>query len=117
MGKPYQSSQVGKGTFTREDGRKARFPHDVFHGIRILKGEHAVGFAGPMHQDTTLQRFSRRKGWTLQEYIRQLDGEALRNMFTSPEEAAVETALPKFKGESSLELSDTLAGNGNAAGL
>lgn len=59
--KPYQSSQVGKGTFTREDGSESEVPMMYSMESVFLKGEHAVGFAGPMHQDTILQRFSRSK--------------------------------------------------------
>ena len=110
--KPYQSSQVGKGTFTREDGSESEVPMMYSMESVFLKGEHAVGFCRPYASGYYFAAILPEEGWTLQEYIRQLDGEALRNMFTSPAEAAVETALPKFKGESSLELSDTLAGMG-----
>ena len=110
--KPYQSSQVGKGTFTREDGSESEVPMMYSMESVFLKGEHAVGFCRPYASGYYFAAILPEQGWTLQEYIRQLDGEALRNMFTSPVEAAVETALPKFKGESSLELSDTLAGMG-----
>ena len=110
--KPYQSSQVGKGTFTREDGSESEVPMMYSMESVFLKGEHAVGFCRPYASGYYFAAILPEQGWTLQEYIRQLDGEALRNMFTSPAEAAVETALPKFKGESSLELSDTLAGMG-----
>lgn len=109
---PYKTNQVGKGTFTREDGSESEVPMMYSMESVFLKGEHAVGFCRPYVSGYYFAAILPEEGWTLQEYIKQLDGEALRHMLTSPAEAAVETALPKFKGESSLELSDTLAGMG-----
>lgn len=109
---PYTSNQVGKGIFAKEEGSESEVPMMYSMESVFLQGEHAVGFCKPYASGYYFAAILPEEGWTLQEYIRQLDGEALRQMLTSPAEAAVEAALPKFKGESSRELSGTLSGMG-----
>ena len=49
---------------------------------------------------------------TLEEYINQLTGEAFYRTVTGEKETAVSAGMPKFKADTSLELSDILSGLG-----
>ena len=65
--KPYQSSQVGKGTFTREDGSESEVPMMYSMESVFLKGEHAVGFCRPYASGYYFAAILPEEGWTLQE--------------------------------------------------
>ena len=110
---PYDDFQITQGTFTQEDGTKqdAQFMHGTEN--IYLSDEHGTGFmkyyAGGKYAFVAMLPD---EGVTVEEYVESLDGKALYALLFDPEHEAVNTVIPKFETEYSLEMSEILADMG-----
>lgn len=105
----YREDQVYDRTFTTEAGVE----HDAelmysTEGV-YLEDENATGFmkyySGGKYAFAALLP---NEGITVADYVDTLTGEHLQNLLSAPEKTTVFTAIPKFKTETSLELSEFL---------
>lgn len=94
---------------------------DVFHGAggdsdcelmrcnvnTYLTDDHAAGFM-KCYDGYAFAALLPEEGMSAEEYAASLTGEKLRSILENAESCTVETALPKFTGESSFDLADTL---------
>ena len=111
--KIYREDQVHDGTFTTEDGREqpaelmysaesAYLEDDLAAGfVKYYKGRH-YAFAALLPDE----------GVSLGAYLASLTGERLRDLLTHPQDALVQTAIPKFTAETTAGLNEALAAMG-----
>lgn len=109
----YEKNQVRDGSFTLENGSEKTADFMYATESRYIEDEKATGF---------IKHYSGRKyafvallpkeGVTVAEYVSSLDGQKLHKMLASPQTATVETAIPKFETEYSVEMSDVLSSMG-----
>lgn len=109
----YEKHQVRDGFFTREDGTKqdAEFMYSS-EGV-YLEDENAAGFmkyykGGKYAFAAMLPN----EGVSVSDYIASLNGESLNALLADPQHTAVETSIPKFETEYSVEMSEILKGMG-----
>ncbi len=109
----YEKNQVRDGTFTKEDGtqQKAEFMYGT--EVNYLENEKATGFLkyykGEKYAFAALLP---KEEVSLSEMIDSLEGESLHNLLAGPELTVVNTAIPKFETEYSVEMSKILSAMG-----
>ena len=111
----YKESQVHDGAFTTESGEKRDVEMMYGSENRYLDDGNATGF---------LKYYADRKyafaallpneGVSIEDYAASLTGEGLMNTLDNAQNAEVETAVPKFESEYSVEMSDILKSMGMA---
>lgn len=109
---PYESYQVHDSAFYTEGGKETTVPIMYSEESRYLSGEHAAGFVKPYVTGYRFAALLPEEGMTLEEYVNQLTGEAFYRTVTGEKDTAVSAGMPKFKADTSLELSDILSGMG-----
>lgn len=104
----YFSTQPG--VFTTESGEVREAEMLYGHEELYLEDDSATGFLKP-YADTryAFAVLLPNEGVELDEYIASLDGGALYDLLSSPQEVTVQTAIPKFETAYSAELSGVLA--------
>lgn len=109
----YTEDQVHDGVFTTESGERRNVQMMYCDENRYLEDGQATGFfkyyAGG---DYAFAALLPNEGVSLADYIASLSGSGLQNLLENRQETAVHTAVPKFKTEYSLEMSDVLKGMG-----
>lgn len=109
----YTEHQVRKGTFTTGDGKEqdAEFMYDTLYSY--LEMDNATGFiryyAG---NDYAFAALLPDEGTTVTQLVQRLDGDSLAALLANPQNVVVETAIPKFEMESTLEMSAVLQAMG-----
>lgn len=104
-----KENQIREGQFTLEDGTEQTV--ELMHSTEAayLEDGNATGFikyyAGRRYAFAALLP---NEGVTVSDYVGSLDGKALRDMLSSPEEVSVDVMLPKFETEYNTEMSDVL---------
>ena len=105
----YETHQVQKGTFTKEDGTKQEADFMYGEDRIYLEDEKATGFMksykGGKYAFVALLP---KEGVSIAEYTDSLDGEALHSLLSEPSYTTVRTAIPKFETEYAVEMSDIL---------
>ena len=111
----YREDQVHDGTFTTEDGREQ--PAELMYGAEsaYLEDDLATGFL-KYYKDRNyaFAALLPNEGVSLDDYLSSLTGEHLRDLLTHPQDTVVQTAIPKFTAETTVELNDALAVMGMA---
>lgn len=110
---PYTEHQVRESTFTTEDGRKrnAEFMYDTLY--RYLETDNATGFIRHYAGNTyAFAALLPDEGVTVGQLVQSLDGDGLAELLSQPQEKVVDTAIPKFEMETSLEMSGILQSMG-----
>ncbi len=106
----YEHDQVRDGTFTKEDGTEQSAKLMYCDEYSYLEDENAQGFIkyykGRKYAFAALLP---NEGITVTEYLNTLNGEKLHTMLSNPTSTTVKTAIPKFKTEYSVELSEILS--------
>lgn len=109
----YDDIQIRAGEFTTEDSRLQEV--EMMHGTenKYIEDENATGF---------IKYYADRKyafaallpdeGITVAEYVASLTGEHLAELLAEPKDIMVETRIPKFKTEYSLEMNEILKSMG-----
>jgi len=111
--KIYEDDQVHDRTFTKEDGTEQDVELMYSTEGKYLEDRNATGF---------IKYYSGRKyafvallpneGVTVSEYVSSLDGSSLAAMLANAESRTVETAIPKFESEYTVEMSEILEAMG-----
>ena len=111
--KPYDDYQVQEGVFTTENGdeQTVEMMYDAVQDY--LRTENATGFLkwyeGERYAFAALLP---NEGVSVRELLQSLTGEELAELLANPEADVVQTAIPKFRSESKLELSAVLKNMG-----
>lgn len=109
----YREDQVYDGTFTTEDGREQ--PAELMYGAEsaYLEDSFATGFL-KYYKDRNyaFAALLPNEGVSLEDYLASLTGEHLRDLLTHPQDTLVQTAIPKFTAETTVELNEALAAMG-----
>lgn len=109
----YREDQVSGGTFTTEDGREQ--PAELMYGAEsaYLEDSLATGFL-KYYKDRNyaFAALLPNEGVSLEDYLASLTGEHLRDLLTHPQDTLVQTAIPKFTAETTVELNEALAAMG-----
>lgn len=105
----YKEDQIRSGTFTKEDGTTQSVELMHANENRYLEDDHATGFikdyAGGQYAFVALLP---KEGISLTDYAETLTGEYLQALLENPRQAAVQTAIPKFESDYSVDLSSAL---------
>lgn len=105
----YKENQVRNGTFTTEDGATENVKMMYDEVYSYLEDGYASGFIRYYKQRRyAFVAMLPNEGVSLAEYISTLDGESLYETLSNPSHETVKTAIPKFDGEYSADLSEIL---------
>lgn len=106
---PYDSDSVVDGVFNALDGAKQEAAFLCGTETIYLSGYGAEGFLKPYADGRyAFAALLPEEGTTLSELLSTLSGEKLYALLSEHQYATVETAMPKFTGETSLSLRQTL---------
>jgi len=109
----YEKNQVRKGKFTKEDGTKQEADFMYSSGGAYLEDEKATGFmkyySGGKYAFIAMLPGN---GVSVSGYLDYLNGDALNKLLSNPQYVTVNTALPKFETEYSVEMSEILKSMG-----
>lgn len=112
-GEKYPTQKVKDGTFTCEDGTAQNISLMYKSEYYYIKDDNAQGFIKHYVDDKyAFIALLPDKDITVSEYVKSLDGAKLNQMLLNQENIPVETAVPKFKTEYSVELPETLEAMG-----
>ena len=105
----YRESQVREGHFHTEDGTSQAAEMMYAEEHAWLEDDLATGFIKYYKgRNYAFVALLPNEGVTVSDYVQSLTGTHLREMLTNPQNVTVDTAIPKFEAESSLELGDAL---------
>ncbi|MBQ0038010.1 MAG: serpin family protein [Clostridiales bacterium] len=104
---PYEEDQVRDGTF---HGAKGDTDCQMMHSTErvYLQGDHATGFM-KYYDGYAFVALLPEEGMSVSDFVASLDGAKLRSILENSTYSPVETALPKFTGECSFDLAQTLS--------
>lgn len=109
----YTENSVRDGTFTTEDGEQRQVELMYSCETMYLEDENAVGFlkyyTGGRYAFAALLPD---EGVSVADYVEGLTGERLYTLLNQPENTTVWAAIPRFEGETTLELSGVLKSMG-----
>ena len=109
----YKENQVHDGTFTTESGETRNVKMMAQSEGKYLNDGNATGFlkyyAGRKYAFAALLP---NEGLSMDDYIASLSGGALTNTLTNAQDSTVQTEIPKFEAEFSVELRDALKSMG-----
>ena len=109
----YTNFQVREDTFTAQDGTERTVEMMRSEEYAYLEDENATGFL--KYYEGRRYAFAAllpREGMTVAEYVQSLDGDALHQMLTHPQEVTVNTAMPKFETAYDTQMNDVLISMG-----
>ena len=107
----YKEHQVREGKFTKEDGTKQDTEFMYSSEGVYLEDEKASGFIKYYQGGRyAFAAMLPNEGVSVSDYIATLDGGSLNALLADPRYTAVQTAIPKFEMEYSVEMSDILKG-------
>lgn len=105
----YEKDQVREAVFTTEDGRAQEAELMYSSEYRYLEHEKATGFMRYYRgNDYAFVALLPREGVSVSQLVESLDGASLTAMLAQPQTIPVETAIPKFEAESSLDMNNIL---------
>ena len=109
----YTNLQIWEDTFTTQDGAKRTVEMMRSEEYAYLEDENATGFL-KYYEDRryAFAALLPREGMTVAEYVQSLDGEALHQMLTHPQEVTVNTAIPKFETAYDTQMKEALIAMG-----
>lgn len=109
----YEEHQVREGTFTKEDGAKKTVDFMYTAESAYFEDEKGTGFLKQYQGGKyAFVAMLPNEGVTVSEYIASLDGEALSQLLANPQYTTVQTSIPKFEAEYSVEMSEILQSMG-----
>lgn len=109
----YTKNQVSKADFTEEDGTRYQTELMYTKESVYLRDAYAQGFL-KYYKDGkyAFAALLPNEGVTISDYVKTLDGTALREMLSNPVYVPVKTAIPRFEAEYDVEMNDILAALG-----
>ena len=109
----YEKHQVRDGKFTKEDGTKQDVEFMYSTEGTYLEDENAIGFKkyykGGKYAFVAMLP---NDGVSVSEYIASLTGESLNTLLSNPQYGTVNTSMPKFETEYTVEMAEILEGMG-----
>ena len=109
----YEKQQVRDGKFTKEDGTKQDVEFMYSTEGTYLEDENAIGFKkyykGGKYAFVAILP---NEGVSVSEYIASLTGESLNTLLSNPQYGTVNTSMPKFETEYTVEMAEILKGMG-----
>lgn len=105
----YNENQVRDGVFTKEDGTTQDIELMYSTEHTYLEDQNATGFI-KYYKDKryAFAALLPNEGISVKDYAASLTGESLQEMLTTPTDVKVRAAIPKFKAEYDVEMSDIL---------
>ena len=111
--KIYEDDQVHDRTFTKEDGTEQDVELMYSAEGKYLEDRNATGFIKYYSgREYAFVALLPNEGVTVSEYVSSLDGSSLAAMLANAESRTVETAIPKFESEYTVEMSEILEAMG-----
>ena len=109
----YNKYDIVEGEFTKEDGSKQKADFMYSTEYSYIEDEKATGFI-KYYKDRkyAFAAMLPNEGVSIDEYIAALDGKSLNEILSAPQEATVQTLMPKFKTEYSVQMSEILKSMG-----
>lgn len=105
----YESTQIRDGFFTASDGTKQGVEMMYSNEYQYLEDDGAVGFLKYYADEKyAFAALLPDEGTNLEEYTASLTAERLSELLANPQKITVETAIPKFRCEYSVELNNIL---------
>ena len=105
----YTENDVKKDTFTNASGKKQKCDFMFSEESSFIEDDNATGFIKYYKNSTfAFVAVLPNKGITADEYVSALTGEKLTRLLESRRNATVNTSMPKFEAEYTLNLSDPL---------
>lgn len=109
----YRDYQIEDGEFTKADGSKVEVPFMHNDEYLYISDDKASGFIKPYADwKYAFVALLPNEGISVEDYVASLDGEKLAAMLANPSNEEVITAIPKFKAEFSIDMSEMLAAMG-----
>lgn len=109
----YDKYQVREGVFTRENGAGQTVELMYSQESRYLEDEQTTGFIKYYEgRSYAFVGLLPKEGVSMEEYLATLTGEQLSALLDGAQSTMVDTAIPKFETEYSVELSDVLVSMG-----
>lgn len=106
---PYQSYQVKSGTFTTATGEARDVELMYAQQDTYFEDEWATGFLQPYRDGNfAFVALLPREGISVDEYVDNITGEYLSQLLAHPIETPVNTALPKFSTQQTIQLENIL---------
>ena len=109
----YEKDQVREGVFTEENGKTEEVSFLYSGESKYLQDDVATGFL-KYYKDRkyAFVALLPRKGVSVADYLRGLNGESLHAMLSNPVDTAVRVAIPKFESDYAVEMSHVLESMG-----
>lgn len=105
----YTENDVKKDTFTNASGKKQKCDFMFSEESSFIEDDNATGFIKYYkNSNFAFVAVLPNKGTTADEYVSALTGEKLTRLLESRRNATVNTSMPKFEAEYTLNLSDPL---------
>lgn len=109
----YKETQIHDGVFTKEDGAEQQVKMMYCEENTYLRDENAQGFLKYYADGKyAFAALLPDEGISLTNYVNSLTGERLHRLLTDTTHVTVNTAIPKYQTEYSIEMSDTLKSMG-----
>ena len=110
---PYAEYEVSPGEFTAADGTKQKVEFMHSEEGTYLSDDDATGFIKYyLGRDFAFVALLPDEGVSVDEYLNSLDGEKLQNLLANRSQETVDTVMPKFEMQTSMELSEVLRAMG-----
>ena len=106
---PYEKEDVTAGVFTTENGNRQDV--DIMHSTEsiYLEDENTTGFLRPYEEGYYFMAMLPAEGTSMEDYVNTLSAEKFKNLLENAGyNFDVDTVIPRFKSEYSVELKDTL---------
>ncbi len=110
---PYEKEDATAGVFTTEKG--SRQDVDIMHSTEsvYLEDENTTGFLRPYEEGYYFMAMLPAEGISMEDYVNTLSAEKFKNLLENASyDFDVDTFIPEFKSEYSVELKDTLENMG-----
>ena len=106
---PYTDIQIGENVFTTENAEEQKVDFMYGSEYQYLQDEKAQGFIKYYNgRQYAFVALLPNEGVSVADYVAGLNGEKLLNLLSQPQQVEVRTAIPKFTGEYTLEMSQLL---------
>lgn len=109
---PYEKRDVYDGKFYLEDGGTVEATCMRSQEYGYLVDENTTGFVRPYKVGCSFVALLPSEGMTMAEYLSDFDGTKLENLLLEKKDEEVHCTMPKFSGESSMELVELLTARG-----
>ncbi len=102
--KPYHSYQVGNMDFHTESGKAQKMEAMFGEESLYIADEKAQGFIKPYEDGYAFMALLPKEGVSVADYVASMTGESFRALLRNASEETVQTVLPKFTSEYSVEM-------------